>query len=51
MPSFMERKARLEAARAEREWRAREEFEAEEREIRELEEEERQIEEERAYCE
>ena len=48
MPSFTERKAQLEAARAEWERRALEEFEAEEREIRELEEEERRIEEERA---
>ena len=48
MPSFTERKAQLEAARAERERRACEEFEAEEREIRELEEEERRVEEERA---
>ena len=48
MPSFTERKAQLEAARAEQERWAREEFEAEEREIRELEEEERQVEEEGA---
>ena len=48
MPSFTERKAQLEAAHVERERRAWEEFEAEEREIRELEEEERRVEEERA---